>query len=365
MRGIDVHAAQASVRKSIPEKIFESKLIKITSLIIALLALVSGIALTALAGVGVLSVLPCLILGIVLIVLSFCFLLFCCKFPTLKEIPVKEMPVSKKNFDPEINRYFQEQRHKDLELALQNPELFGENTKEPETDRSATSQLKAMLQEANGLVLKKIYEKNQDVVLFMNWAPKTMDHVDPKSETNIRLVISCYKLIKACQLEFPSLVDEVLLGMKCCAWESFKLVRQYQEQAKTVSAKNAPLFCLTRSYYRDGHLTPLRAGPRAALSNYLDLRRRENSEKFFNPGHPCYYARLAFNETIQIYRTLFDISKLQIMFESGDYEKGQRENIAVILNFVKTLDDNEKVNFLLRHNDTRIPGRESATVFCS
>ncbi|AAD18322.1 hypothetical protein CpB0170 [Chlamydia pneumoniae TW-183] len=239
----------------------ESRLVKITSFVIALLALVGGITLTALAGAGILSFLPWLVLGIVLVVLCALFLLFSYKFCPIKELGVVY------NTDSQIHQWFQKQRNKDLEKATENPELFGENRAE-DNNRSARSQVKETLRDCDGNVLKKIYERNLDVLLFMNWVPKTMDDVDPVSEDSIRTVISCYKLIKACKPEFRSLISELLRAMQSGLGLLSRCSR-YQERAKTVSHKDAPLFCPTHSYYRDGYLTPLRAGPRYIINRAI------------------------------------------------------------------------------------------------
>nr|CRI42292.1 Uncharacterized protein BN1224_DC9_AU_00020 [Chlamydia pneumoniae] len=199
----------------------------------------------------------------------------------------------------------------------------------------------------------------------MNWVPKTMDDVDPVSEIDIRTVISCYKLIKACKPEFRSLISELLRAMQSGLGLLSRCSR-YQERAKTVSHKDAPLFCLTHSYYRDGYLTPLRAGPRYIINSYINLRRRENPEHFFNPGHPCYYARLAFNESVRIYRKLFNTAELKQMYGAGDYEQQNEDNLKSILSFVQILDEKDGFDdFLATHKDTTFIGRGGADIFCS
>ncbi|ETR80046.1 hypothetical protein X556_0623 [Chlamydia pneumoniae B21] len=327
---------------------------KITSLVIAFLTLIVGGALIALAGVGVLSFPLGLILGSVLVLFSSIYLVSCCKFFTLKEMTMTCSVKSK------INIWFEKQRNKDIEKALENPDLFGEN-KRNVGNRSARNQLEMILHETDGIILKKIYERNQNVLLFMNWVPKTIDHVDPESEIDIRKVVSCYKLIKACQPEFRSLISELLGAIRC----GLRLLKhsKYQEQARTVSDEDAPLFCLTRSYYQDGYLTPLRAGPRDLINHYIHLRRRENPKHFFSPKHPCYYARLAFNDSVCVYRELFDIERLTKMYIEGDYSKEQEKNLQAILSFVKTLDEGK--DFLIEHKDTDLIGRGFTDVFCT
>ncbi|WP_239923116.1 hypothetical protein [Candidatus Chlamydia corallus] len=86
------------------------------------------------------------------------------------------------------------------------------------------------------------------------------------------------------------------------------------------------------------------------LTFYLYLREGLKEEVFFTEGHPCYYARIAFNETITMYRKLFDIPKLQQIYRLGDYASQQKGYLKAILNLVLAKDiDND---FLKQHKTT-------------
>ncbi|WP_239923115.1 hypothetical protein [Candidatus Chlamydia corallus] len=355
IRSIAPESSKPSIEKlnrQSSEELSKNKVVRVASLVIALPALVGGITLIVLAGVGVLPLLPGLLSGIVLALLSLFFLVSWYKsYPRIER--------DNKN-ESKINGWFQKQRKKDLAKAKKNPALFGENIKDA-SGHSAKSQTENILKETKDSYLEEIFEANQELLLFMNWVPKTMDYVDQSSESCIRRVISSYKLIKACKPKLESLInDTVAFG----STRILELSSQYQEQGKSECRTKTALVSFTLCFSRDAYPILLRAGPRSALNCYLYLRRKERAENFFNPQHPCYYARLAFNEAIGVYRKLFKISALKKMYHKNQYDRSNNENLQAILSFVKTIDEGD--NFLIEHRNTEYIERgNKVAIFCS
>ncbi|SPN73585.1 hypothetical protein C10C_0418 [Chlamydia serpentis] len=314
-----------------------TKFSRIHFFVISLLALVAGIVLIALALVT-LPLVPALIPGIVLVALASVFLIY--KFYSTKCMSV----ISDEAFIL-LEVWFAEQQHKDMQVN------HGAHVKDFK-GRSARQYSRLVIKQAKNPELKQIYKEKKYVLLFMYWQLKAIDGINQDSETAIRKIVSCYKLIRACAGNFNEIIRPVFSDLQAS---------HYQEKARAIPPEDHALFCLTYCWYNAPYLTPLRAGPRCILNRYLDLRRQNDARNFFTPGHPFYYARLAFNESVRLYRGLFNINKLQKMYNQKDYSYRQERNLYAILSFIKTTDDGS--DFLTQHKNTKRISRLGADGF--
>ncbi|SPN73325.1 IncA protein [Chlamydia serpentis] len=315
--------------------------IKLTVLVIALLLLLGGIALIALS-VTTLPLIPALIPGIILVVISSIFLV------SKLYVTCKSLEIAVVKGDREIDKWVQNQRNIDLRKAEEDPEHFGENVGDGRVGHTAGGRFELMVSQCESRVLEKLYRENKDLILFKGWVPKTIDGIDRESESHIRNVISCYKLIKACKSKLPEIIKEAQSRIQILP-------------PKKASQKELLCFCIQWSGYRFGPLSAIRTGSRVVMNAYLELRKNNPPELFFTPGHPCYYARLAFNNCVELCRNLIDIQQLQQAYDSQDYSANNNHNIKPILALVKTTDDG--AGFLSQHQGLKLDGRSGCDLF--
>ncbi|SPN73330.1 IncA protein [Chlamydia serpentis] len=329
------------------------KISKTALLANSVIFLIAGIILLALAASSILSLMPYLVIGILLTALSAIILISMVYFFKLTTI----LSFTKSN-DKEISEWIKQQRAYDILLEKENPEEYGADVlRLPFKNISPSKAVRELIAAAESSTLKTFYADNAETILFIFWNPKNMfwnpkafkDNINHKSEEDIRNVLGGYTLLKNAKALFSTLVNETFEGIKT-GDGLLERCSQYRERAKTTPYRQRALFCLTYSCFRDGRLTPFRVIPSHMINSYLSLRQTHHEEDFFTPGHPCYYARLAFNEAVLMYRKLVNISELKKMFVNKDYRISQEGNLTAILNFVKSTDQGDE--FLIEHGKT-------------
>ncbi|WP_100934037.1 hypothetical protein [Candidatus Chlamydia corallus] len=321
---------------------------RILAIAVAVVTFVAGVVLLALTVTAILAFVPYLVLAALLLLTALACVVF-----AVFSIP---SPISHKE---EIVMWFKERKNIDLQKEKEDPDHFGRNITE-----SQCNPLEAFNNSCytvrNSPTLTEIYDANKNIFFFKDWGPSTFPDVNAQEELLIRTVVGSYLLIEAAVPKLPMLVNELTNHLRSpLKYESLFKKKEEELRRKAFflfSNRDLATFFLAYTPVYDGYLTLFRAGAKQILVSYLNLRRNRSQKDFFTPGHSCYYARLAFNQTRQLYRQIFNVRKLASIYANKDKDTCCYPWAFIpIYNLLKTEDLGD--GFLEQQDTTASPNR--------
>ncbi|ACZ33043.1 hypothetical protein CPK_ORF00573 [Chlamydia pneumoniae LPCoLN] len=333
---------------------------RILSIVVAVITFIAGVVLIALTLASILTSVPYLALGVFLLLVTLGCIIFALCSEKIKKVP--PTPISHKE---EIIAWFEERKNIDMEKEKEDPEHFGRTA----TDipmRSALDQFNHSCHHIHeSPTLTETYRGHQDVLLFKDWCPVTLPDVTSEEEVLIRSVVGSYLLIEACVPKVSMLIDELHNKLKSPSERECLFIDKKTLQRKAsflFTQKDLATFFLAYTRVNDGHLAPFRAGAKWILIHYVRLRRQHNQNDFFTPGHSCYYARLAFNQTQRLYHQLFNVEKLRSIYANMEKDPLCHPWAFIpIYDLLKTEDHGD--GFLEQQEDREYPSRAAQDQF--
>ncbi|ETR79692.1 hypothetical protein X556_0972 [Chlamydia pneumoniae B21] len=341
--------------------------------VVALLSLIAGVVLV---GVGVAAILPTLsgvLGGAILILLSlFVFISLYKKIRKVYQVPVEPIsesvpvePISESILKDQsvideeicvwINNQIAVQREKQRSYWVQESPEFTQVGEKFSLADARNEALKHALADLN-----LFFQSRAELVSFKNWGCSSMEKITEQQEVWVRCIVGSYALLKdSLECLLPRLMYSLFWGLlhqiKYSPWiearhkESLDFVKT-QDYA---SLEKQVTFAYTRTHYHDGGMVFYREIPRFMLGSYLALRKDVDAGFFFEEGHPCYVARQAFNSGIRLYRKLFDIEDLTILFEQRNYDPEHQQGLKSLIDWMKCEDHGP--DFLRQHGGSDYP----------
>ncbi|SPN73236.1 hypothetical protein C10C_0045 [Chlamydia serpentis] len=328
------------------------QLCRVLSIIVAVLTFIGGGVLLGLTGAAVLPLLPYLILAVILTIVSACLLVTVLYSKRIKKV-VGTGGVESKH--KEVTRWFQERKRVDME-----------DPSKSDKNNALSAFNKSLHFVRNSPTLTDVYKNSQDIFLFKNWSGSNFSDVGQKEEKLIRDIVGCYLLMETTTPKLPQLTKELTNLLNDFLFSTLPtqlsrslfgdVTKELGLKILSLNVKNRATHFLAYTKTYDGFFTVFRAGAQTILKKYSELRRTNDKQLFFTPGHSCYYARLAFNATIELYHSLFNIKQLREIYANKDKDPAcQQPALNPIYDLLITTDNGE--SFLKDHQVRKYGGR--------